>query len=78
MAKRSNFSESRPRAVGLLGSAVFGGQSATRFVLNGLDVRLYGASADAVERVHKMLPNVRRAYRRLRVVQPPGPQHLRW
>ncbi|RXH24748.1 hypothetical protein XH84_32075 [Bradyrhizobium nanningense] len=54
-----------PRAVGVLGGGVIGGGWAARFILNGVDVRLYGPSARAVERVEKILLKARRAYRRL-------------
>nr|WP_051380672.1 3-hydroxyacyl-CoA dehydrogenase NAD-binding domain-containing protein [Bradyrhizobium sp. WSM1743] len=54
-----------PRAVGLLGGGVIGGGWAARFILNGVDVRLYDPAPNAVEYVQKMLANARRAYRRL-------------
>ncbi|UWU83131.1 3-hydroxyacyl-CoA dehydrogenase NAD-binding domain-containing protein [Bradyrhizobium yuanmingense] len=57
--------EGLPRAVGLLGGGVIGGGWAARFLLNGVDVRLYGPSPSAVERVRRMLANARRAYQRL-------------
>lgn len=72
MPERSNFSEKRPRAVGLLGGGVIGGGWAARFVLNGVDVRLYVRSTGGVERVQKMLANARRAYRRLMLVPLPA------
>ncbi|MCK1269136.1 thioesterase family protein [Bradyrhizobium sp. 49] len=58
-------SEKMPRAVGLLGGGVIGGGWAARFLLNGVNVRLYDPSPGAVEYVQKMLTNARRAYRRL-------------
>ncbi|WP_051380707.1 3-hydroxyacyl-CoA dehydrogenase NAD-binding domain-containing protein [Bradyrhizobium sp. WSM1743] len=61
-----------PRAVGLLGGGVIGSGWAARFILNGVDVRLYGPSAGAVERVRKVLVNARRAYRRLTIVPLPA------
>ncbi|TYL72421.1 3-hydroxyacyl-CoA dehydrogenase NAD-binding domain-containing protein [Bradyrhizobium cytisi] len=61
-----------PRAVGLLGGGVIGGGWAARFLLNGVDVRLYGPSAIAVERVQKMLCAARRAYRQLTQVTLPA------
>lgn len=64
-------SDRRPRAVGLLGGGVIGGGWAARFMLNGVDVRLYGPSAGAVERVQKILLKARRAYRRLTQVPLP-------
>ncbi|WP_247415262.1 3-hydroxyacyl-CoA dehydrogenase NAD-binding domain-containing protein [Bradyrhizobium sp. 159] len=64
-------SERRPRAVGLLGGGVVGSGWAARFILNGVDVRLYGPSPGAVERVQRLLAKVRRAY--LRLTQVPLP-----
>ncbi|MGY3538025.1 carnitine 3-dehydrogenase [Bradyrhizobium sp. USDA 4515] len=61
-----------PRGVGLLGGGVIGGGWAARFLLNGVDVRLYGPSARAVERVQNILANARRAYRRLTQVTLPA------
>ncbi|MDA9505219.1 hypothetical protein XI09_11075 [Bradyrhizobium sp. CCBAU 11386] len=54
-----------PRTVGLLGGGVIGGGWAARFLLNGVNVRLYDPSPGAVEYVQKMLASARRAYRRL-------------
>lgn len=66
MPSSSHISESQPPGVGLLGG---GHRRSGRagFVLNEVDVRLYGSSPSAVERV-KMLTDARRSYRRLRVV----------
>ncbi|WP_316399355.1 3-hydroxyacyl-CoA dehydrogenase NAD-binding domain-containing protein [Bradyrhizobium sp. 33ap4] len=61
-----------PRAVGLLGGGIIGGGWAARFLLNGVDVRLYGPSLGAAERVQKMLVNARRTYRRLTRVPLPA------
>lgn len=58
-------SEGRLRTVGLLGSGVIGGGWAARFMLNGVDVRLYSPSPGAVERVQEKLASARRAFRRL-------------
>ena len=55
----------RPRAVGLLGGGVIGGGWAARFVLNGIDVRLYDPDPDAARNVEQMLGNARHAYARL-------------
>ncbi|MGY3238275.1 carnitine 3-dehydrogenase [Bradyrhizobium sp. USDA 4472] len=72
MAESSKFtSKRRPRAVGLLGGGVIGGGWAARFILNGVDVRLYGPSIGAVKRVEEMLVNARRAYGRLTEVPLP-------
>lgn len=65
-------SEARPRAVGLLGGGIVGGGWAARFILNGVDVRLYGPSSGAVERVQKVLAKARRAYGRLTQVPLPA------
>ncbi|MGY4230109.1 carnitine 3-dehydrogenase [Bradyrhizobium sp. USDA 4503] len=64
-------SERRVRTVGLLGGGVIGCEWAARFLLNGVDVRLYGPSPGAVERVQKKLANARRAYQRLTLVPLP-------
>ncbi|UWU81502.1 3-hydroxyacyl-CoA dehydrogenase NAD-binding domain-containing protein [Bradyrhizobium huanghuaihaiense] len=61
-----------PQAVGLLGGGVIGGGWAARFVLNGVDVRLYDPVAGAVERVQKVLASARRAYQRLTQVPLPA------
>lgn len=63
--------ERLPRAVGLLGGGVIGGGWAARFVLNGVDVRLYGRSPGAGERVQERLEKARRAYRKLTQVPLP-------
>jgi carnitine 3-dehydrogenase len=56
---------SRPRRVGLLGGGVIGGGWAARFLLNGIDVRLYDPDPGAQRRVEEMVANARRAYARL-------------
>lgn len=71
MLQELQLTENRPRAVGLLGGGVIGGGWAARFVLNGIDVRLYSPSSSAVERVKGMLNNARRAYRQLTLVPLP-------
>ncbi|MET4608356.1 carnitine 3-dehydrogenase [Bradyrhizobium sp. JR4.1] len=60
-----------PRQVGLLGGGVIGGGWAARFILNGVDVRLYDPASNAVEHVQKVLANARRAYRQLTLVTLP-------
>lgn len=73
MPQSSNsLSETRLQAVGLLGGGVIGSGWAARFILNGVDVRLYGPSLAAVERVQTMLVNARRAYRRLTLLPLPA------
>jgi carnitine 3-dehydrogenase len=58
--------------VGLLGGGVIGGGWAARFVLNGVDVRLYDPDPRAGEVVEEMLANARRAYARLTHVPLPA------
>ena len=68
-----------PRAVGLLGGGVIGGGWAARFVLNGVDVRLYDPDPDAERKVGEVLANARRAYARLThaPLPPEGSDHAR-
>src|SRR6185295_12201942 len=54
-----------PQTVALLGGGVIGGGWAARFVLNGVDVRLYDPAPDAERAVGEVLDNARRAMRRL-------------
>ena len=49
------------RIVALLGGGVIGGGWAARFLLNGIDVRLYDPAPDAERAVGEMLANARRA-----------------
>jgi carnitine 3-dehydrogenase len=53
------------RTVGLLGGGVIGGGWAARFLLNGIDVRLYDPDPDAPRKVDEVMQNARRAVRRL-------------
>ena len=62
----------RPRSVAVLGGGVIGGGWAARFVLNGVDVRLFDPDAGAARRVGAMLDNARRAYRRLTLAPLPA------
>jgi carnitine 3-dehydrogenase len=62
MAERAT---GRPRTVGLLGGGVIGGGWAARFVVNGVDVRLFDPDPEAARKVDEMLDNARRAYRKL-------------
>src|SRR3954454_5967589 len=55
----------RPGTVALLGGGVIGGGWAARFVLNGVDVRLYDPAPDAEQAVGEVLDKARRAMRRL-------------
>lgn len=66
MPKQSKFApERRPQAVGLLGGGIIGSGWIARFVLNGVDVRLYRRSPSAMDRVQTTLTNARRAYGQL-------------
>jgi carnitine 3-dehydrogenase len=62
----------RPGAVGLLGGGVIGAGWAARFLLNGVDVRLYDPSSRAADSVHDVLANARRAYGRLTLAPLPA------
>jgi carnitine 3-dehydrogenase len=62
----------RPRTVALLGGGVIGGGWAARFVLNGVDVRLYDPAPDAARAVGEVLANARRAMRRLTLAPLPA------
>lgn len=64
--------ESLPRAVGLLAAGVIGGGWAARFMLNGVDVRLYDPAPGAVNRVQDRLTKARRAYGRLTQISLPA------
>lgn len=64
--------EGLPRAVGLLAGGVIGGGWAARFMLNGVDVRLYDPAPGALDRVYERLAKARRAYRRLTQVPLPA------
>jgi carnitine 3-dehydrogenase len=55
----------RPRTVALLGGGVIGGGWAARFLLNGVDVRLFDPDPEAGRKVDAMLAGGRRAYRKL-------------
>lgn len=48
--------------VGLLGGGVIGGGWAARFVLNGVDVKLYDVDPEAPRKMNEILANARRAY----------------
>lgn len=60
-----------PAAVGLLGGGVIGGGWAARFVLSGVDVKLFDPAPDADRRVREMVENARRAYGSLTMVPLP-------
>ena len=63
-------------SVGLLGGGVIGGGWAARFVLNGIDVRLYDPDPDAARKVDAMLENAGRALSRLTYAPLPAPGRL--
>jgi carnitine 3-dehydrogenase len=65
-----------PEAVGLLGAGVIGGGWAARFLLHGIDVRLYDPDPQAGRRVAEMLENARRALRRLTLAPIPAEGEL--
>jgi carnitine 3-dehydrogenase len=60
------------RVVGLLGGGVIGGGWAARFLLNGIDVRLYDPDPNAPGKVEEMLVNARRAFARLTLAPLPA------
>ena len=55
----------RPASVGLLGGGVIGAGWAARFLLNGVDVRVYDPDPEAGRKVGEVLDLARRAYGRL-------------
>jgi carnitine 3-dehydrogenase len=61
----------RLESVGLLGGGVIGGGWAARFLLNGVDVKLYDPDPDAARKLGEMLANARRAYAKLTLVPLP-------
>jgi carnitine 3-dehydrogenase len=60
------------RLVGLLGGGVIGGGWAARFLLNGVDVRVYDPDPAAPAKVDEILANARRAYGRLTLAPLPA------
>lgn len=66
MAERAGL----PRLVGLLGGGVIGAGWAARFLLEGVDVRLFDPDPDAERRVSEVLENARRAWRKLTMIPP--------
>lgn len=55
----------------MLGGGVIGGGWAARFLLHGVDVRLYDPAPEAERRVGEMVDNARRAWRRLTMMPLP-------
>jgi carnitine 3-dehydrogenase len=62
--------------VALLGGGVIGAGWAARFVLNGIDVRLFDPDPDAPRKIGEVLDNARRAYARLTLAPLPAPGQL--
>ena len=58
--------------VGLLGGGVIGGGWAARFVLNGIDVKIYDIDPQAERKVGDVMANARRAYGKLTLAPLPG------
>ncbi len=61
-----------PPTVGLLGAGVIGGGWAARFMLHGVDVRLFDPSPDAARAVLDTVERGRRAWRRLTLAPMPA------
>lgn len=64
------------RTAALLGGGVIGGGWAARFLLNGVDVRLFDPDPRAEEKLADMLVNARRAYARLTLAPLPAEGEL--
>jgi carnitine 3-dehydrogenase len=60
-----------PRLAALLGGGVIGGGWAARFLLHGVDVRLYDPDPEAERKVTEVLENARRAWRKLTLMALP-------
>jgi carnitine 3-dehydrogenase len=61
-----------PEAVGLLGGGVIGAGWAARFLLNGVDVRLFDPDPEAPQNVQTVVDNARTAYRSLTLAPLPA------
>jgi carnitine 3-dehydrogenase len=59
--------------VGLLGGGVIGGGWAARFVLNGVDVKLFDPDPEAERKIDEMLANATRAWQQLTDAPLPSP-----
>ena len=64
------------RAAGLLGGGVIGGGWAARFLLNGVDVRLYDPDPETPRKIGEVLANARRALRNLTLAPLPDEGRL--
>ncbi len=51
------------RSVGLLGGGVIGGGWAARFLLHGIDVKVFDPDPDAPRKIDEVVANARRALR---------------
>ena len=76
MAEAQSLRPGLPRTVGLLGGGVIGGGWAARFLLEGVDVRLYDPDPQADRKVAEMLENARRSWRNLTMIPPPAEGRL--
>jgi len=65
-----------PRAVGLLGVGVIGAGWAARFLLHGVDVRVFDPDPGAGEHAARAVDNARRAYETLLTAPLPAPGDL--
>ena len=65
-----------PRAVGLVGAGVIGAGWAARFLLHGVDVRVFDPDARAEEHMREAVENARRAYATLMTAPMPGEGRL--
>src|SRR5438067_3227779 len=71
MPEQSNPPVRLPRNIGLVGGGVIGGGWAARFLLNGVDVRVYDPAPNAQQRILERVAKARTAWRKLTQVQLP-------
>ncbi|MCK1268908.1 3-hydroxyacyl-CoA dehydrogenase [Bradyrhizobium sp. 49] len=64
-------SERLPQEIGLIGGGVIGGGWAARFMLNGVNVKLYDPVKNTFERVQERVDRARRAFQKLTQVSLP-------
>jgi carnitine 3-dehydrogenase len=72
VADIADSSAQKPNLVALLGGGVIGGGWAARFLLHGVDVRLFDPDPEAGRKVAAMLENARRAWRKLTMMPLPA------
>ena len=72
MPDAADASTQKPNLVALLGGGVIGGGWAARFLLHGVDVRLFDPDPEAGRKVAAMLENARRAWRKLTMMPLPA------